>query len=248
MISLGRRRFLTNSFSFAAISATSGIDWVRSVNAGSVEREEGPFILPPLPYANDALEPVIDAWTVALHHDMHHLAYVDKLNTAAKYAPEIGQSPMADILASLNTVPAPLRQVLRDNMGGHANHSMYWLIMGGDGAEADGHLLDAIRRDFGGIEKMKRLFEIAGEDVFGSGWVFVTVTREGRLAIETRPNQETPLMDGKRVLFGNDVWEHAHYLRYRSGRADYLKAWWDVVNWQVLSQRFAEAKEGRLTI
>jgi superoxide dismutase, Fe-Mn family len=208
----------------------------------------GPFKLDPLPYANNALEPHIDARTMEIHHDRHHAAYVNNLNTAAKDNPSLGTAPLQDLLAKLQDVPEAVRATVRNSGGGHANHTMFWQIMGSGGGKPNGELAQAIDRDLGGLEKFQNDFNAAGGRVFGSGWVFVTVARDGKLAIETKPNQDTPLMDGKRVLMGNDVWEHAYYLTYQNRRPDYLKAWWNVVNWGKVAERYAAGKAGTLTI
>ena len=208
----------------------------------------GPFALPPLPYAKDALEPHIDAATMELHHDKHHAAYVTNLNGALKDQGQLAGMKLEDLLAKLGEAPEAVRTTIRNNGGGHANHSMFWQIMGGKGGNPSGELAQAIDRDLGGFDKFKADFNAAGGRVFGSGWVFVTVDRDGKLALTTRPNQDTPLMDGQRVLMGNDVWEHAYYLKYNNRRADYLSAWWNVVNWDSVAKRYAAAKDGTLGI
>jgi superoxide dismutase, Fe-Mn family len=208
----------------------------------------GPFQLPPLPYPANKNEPNIDALTMELHHDRHHAAYVNNLNTAAAQYSELGSRPLYEILAKLNDVPEAVRTAVRNNGGGHANHTMFWEIMGGAGGEPSGDLQSAIARDFGGLDKLREQFNAAGLRIFGSGWVFVTVSPDGKLALTTKPNQDSPLMDGQRALFGNDVWEHAYYLKYQNRRADYLKAWWNVVDWDKVSGRYASAKAGTLTI
>ena len=208
----------------------------------------GAFSLPPLGYANDALEPHIDAKTMQIHHDLHHGAYVNNLNAIAKDNPQIAQMPVQDVLAKIGELPEAIRTAVRNNLGGHANHTMFWQIMAPGGGKPDGDLASAIDRDLGSLEKFQTDFNAAGLRVFGSGWVVVTVTREGKLAIETRPNQDSVLMDGKRVLVGNDVWEHAYYLTYQNRRADYLKAWWNVVNWTKVAERYAAAKSGALAV
>jgi Fe-Mn family superoxide dismutase len=208
----------------------------------------GPFKLDPLPYPTSALEPHIDAKTMEIHHDRHHQAYVNNFNAAVKDHAAVAAMPLPDILAKINEIPEAIRTVVRNNAGGHANHTMFWQVMGPGGGRPDGDLMAAITRDLGGLDAMQTRFNDAGTRVFGSGWVFVTVTRDGKLAIETRPNQDSPLMEGKRVLFGNDVWEHAYYLTYQNRRADYLKAWWNVVNWNKVAERYAAAKAGSLTI
>ncbi|PZM15017.1 superoxide dismutase [Rhizobium tubonense] len=249
MTTISRRSLLVaaaGATAFAAASRTTvaqqSHDNANAVDAGT------PFVLPPLPYATNALEPHIDVQTMELHHGKHHASYVNNLNEVAKTAPQIAEHPMEYVLAHLNQVPEHIRTTVRNNLGGHVNHSMYWLVMNGNGGKADGEVLQAIERDLGGMEKLQRDFNAAGGGVFGSGWVFVTVNAKGRLAIEASSNQDTPLMDGKRVLFGNDVWEHSYYLRYQNRRPDYLKAWWNLVNWPKVAERYAAAKQGNLTI
>jgi Fe-Mn family superoxide dismutase len=208
----------------------------------------GPFKLDPLPYPASKNEPHIDAQTMEIHHGRHHAAYVNNLNGVAQQNPQIGQTPLHELLAKLNDLPESIRTAVRNNGGGHANHTMFWQIMGGSGGEPQGELKAAIDRDLGGMQKFQDDFNAAGGRVFGSGWVFVTVARDGKLALVTKPNQDTPLMDGQRVLVGNDVWEHAYYLKYQNRRADYLKAWWNVVDWPKVAERYAAAKAGQLTI
>jgi Fe-Mn family superoxide dismutase len=208
----------------------------------------GPFKLDPLPYPANALQPHIDAKTMEIHHDKHHQAYVTGLNNAVKDHSNIATMPLQDILSKLGEMPESVRTQLRNFGGGHANHSMFWPIMGSRGVAPAGELAAAIDRDLGGLKKLQDDFNAAGARVFGSGWVFVTVAPDGKLAIETRPNQDTPLMDDKHVLMGNDVWEHAYYLTYQNRRPDYLKAWWNVVNWPKVGQRYTDAKAGKLSI
>jgi len=208
----------------------------------------GPFKLDPLPYPNNALAPHIDAKTMEIHHDRHHQAYVTNLNNAVKDHSNVASMPLQDILSKLAEMPESIRTVLRNSGGGHANHTMFWQVMGSRGVDPAGDLLAAMNRDLGGLKKLQDDFNAAGTRLFGSGWVFVTVTPDGVLAIETRPNQDSPLMDGKRALLGNDVWEHAYYLTYQNRRADYLKAWWNTVNWPKVGQRFTEATSGKLEI
>ena len=208
----------------------------------------GPFRLDPLPYAPGKNEPHIDAQTMEIHHDRHHAAYVNNLNAVASQNGQIGQMPLQDILAKLSEMPESIRTALRNNGGGHANHTMFWQIMGGSGGEPTGEVKAAIDRDLGGFAKLQEDFNGAGTRVFGSGWVFVTVDRTGKLALVTKPNQDTPLMDGGMALFGNDVWEHAYYLKYQNRRPDYLKAWWNVLDWSKIGERYAAAKAGTLTI
>jgi superoxide dismutase, Fe-Mn family len=237
--SLTRRKFLAGSAAVAAVALA------RDAYA---QAAPGPFQLPPLGYPFNALEPHIDARTMEIHHDRHHAAYVANLNNAVKDHSNIASMPLQDILAKLGEMPEAVRTALRNNGGGHANHTMFWQIMGPGGGQPQGDVAAAITRDLGGLQKLQDDFNAAGLRVFGSGWVVVTVTREGKLALETKPNQDTPLMESKRVLFGNDVWEHAYYLNYQNRRGDYLKAWWNVVNWGKVGERYAAAKGGTLTI
>ena len=240
MLTVHRRIFLQGAAA-AAFSAA-----VRPTPIWAAE--DGPFKLPPLPYGFDALEPAIDAKTMELHHDKHHAAYVKKLNEAVKDHSKVAAMSLEEILGNLNELPDDIRTTVRNNAGGHANHSMFWQIMGKDGGAPDGELKEAIDADLGGLDKLKEDFNAKGEKVFGSGWVFVAVTPEGKLSLLTKPNQDTPLMDGGHVLFGNDVWEHAYYLKYQNRRPEYLKAWWDVVNWKAVGERYAAAKSGKLAI
>ncbi len=208
----------------------------------------GPYTLPPLPYAPSKNEPHIDAQTMELHHDKHHAAYVKNLNDALADQGELAKMPLPVMLASLAKVPDSVRTAVRNNGGGHANHTMFWQIMGGSGGEPTGDVKAAIERDLGGFAKFQADFNLAGEKQFGSGWVFVTVDRSGKLALVPKPNQDTPLMDGGLVLMGNDVWEHAYYLKYQNRRPDYLKAWWNVLDWGRIGERYAAAKAGTLTL
>jgi Fe-Mn family superoxide dismutase len=208
----------------------------------------GPFKLDPLPYAPSKNEPHIDAQTMELHFDKHHRAYLNNLNAALSQNAEMAKMPLHEILANLNKAPESIRTAIRNNGGGHANHTMFWQIMGGSGGEPSGEVKSAIDRDLGGFQKFQTDFNTAGERQFGSGWVFVTVDQAGKLAIVPKPNQDTPLMDGQRVLMGNDVWEHAYYLKYQNRRPEYLKAWWNVLDWDKIGQRYAAAKAGTLTV
>lgn len=237
--SLTRRQLVVGTATIAAVPIATRV---------YAQAPAGPFKLDPLPYANNALEPNIDARTMEIHHDRHHAAYVTNLNNAVKDRSRVAAMPLQDIVAKLAEMPESIRTMLRNNGGGHANHTMFWQVMGPGGGQPQGDLAAAISRDLGGVQKFQDDFNALGLRVFGSGWVFVTVTREGRLALESRPNQDTPLMEGKRVLIGNDVWEHAYYLTYQNRRGDYLKAWWNAVHWPRVGERYAAAKGGRLTI
>jgi Fe-Mn family superoxide dismutase len=239
MNSINRRAVVAGFVAICAASMTS---------RAFAQAPSGPFTLAPLPYPANKNEPHIDAQTMEIHHGRHHAAYVNNLNAAAKQYGELGTRPLHEILAKLGDVPEAVRTAVRNNGGGHANHAMFWEIMGGTGGAPTGDLLAAINRDFGGLEKLQEQFNGAGLRVFGSGWVFVTVAPDGKLALVSKPNQDTPLMDGQRALMGNDVWEHAYYLKYQNRRADYLKAWWNVVDWGKVGGRYAAAKDGKLTI
>ncbi len=207
-----------------------------------------PFTLPPLPYAVGANEPSIDAQTMELHHDKHHAAYVANLNAAVKDHPQVAALTLAEMLGRLNELPEGIRTAVRNNGGGHANHSMFWTVMGGKGGEPDGAVGSAIARDFGSFATLKANFNKAGAGQFGSGWAMVVVDKGGKLSLLARPNQDSPLMDGRTVLFGNDVWEHAYYLKYQNRRPDYLAAWWNVVNWPQIEARYQSALAGTLAI
>ncbi|GKQ55517.1 superoxide dismutase [Bradyrhizobium sp. Ce-3] len=241
---MSRRHLIIAAGGIAAAAASSRAAFAQA----TTQAPAGPFKIDPLTYPANALEPHIDAKTMEIHHDRHHQAYVTNLNTFAKDNPQIAEKPVTEVLANLGSVPDAIRTGVRNNMGGHANHTMFWQIMGPNGGKADGEVLAAIDRDLGGMEKLQTDFNAAGGRVFGSGWVFVTVTKDGKLAIETRPNQDNPIMDGKRALLGNDVWEHAYYLTYQNRRPDYLKAWWNTVNWKAVAERYAAAKAGTLGV
>jgi Fe-Mn family superoxide dismutase len=244
MTSLTRRHLFGTIAGAAAVTRAPRI----VVAQTSPPPAAGPFSVEPLAYPFNALEPYIDAKTMQIHHDLHHGAYVNNLNTIAKDHPQIAQMPIQDVLAKLSELPESIRTPVRNNLGGHANHTMFWQIMGPGGGTPSGDVAAAIDRDLGGWEKFQTDFNAAGLRVFGSGWVVVTAGRDGKLALETRPNQDSVLMDGKRVLVGNDVWEHAYYLTYQNRRADYLKAWWNVVSWTKIAERYAAAKAGTLAV
>jgi Fe-Mn family superoxide dismutase len=239
MLKVDRRGFLVGAAAFSTY-VMADRSWAQT--------PAGPFTLDPLGYPTNSFEPHIDAKTMEIHHGRHHAAYVNNLNSALKEHAQVARMPLEQILAKLGELPEAIRPAVRNNGGGHANHTMFWQIMGKDGGQLEGDLKAAIDRDFGALDNLQEQFNAAGLRVFGSGWVFVTASRDGKLAIVTRPNQDTPLMEGGRVLFGNDVWEHAYYLTYQNRRGDYLKAWWNVVNWRTVSERYAAAKAGKLAI
>jgi len=195
------------------------------------------FTLPPLPYSADALEPHIDKQTMEIHHGKHHNAYVTNLNAALEKAPELQSKSLEDLIKGINTVPEAVRTAVRNNGGGHINHSMFWQIMGpGGGGAPTGAIADAINSSFGGFDKLKEQFKTAATGRFGSGWAWV-IDNGGKLVVESTPNQDNPMMDGKKPVFGIDVWEHAYYLKYQNRRPDYIDAWWNVVNWAEINKR-----------
>ncbi len=198
------------------------------------------FEVPALPYPYDSLSPTIDEETMHLHHDKHHQAYVDKANAALE-GTEWADKPIEEIIANLSSLPADKQGPVRNNGGGHLNHTMFWESMTPGGSEPGGELLDAINAKFGSFDEFKSQFEAAGVAQFGSGWAWL-VLDGGELAITSTANQDSPLTDGKTPLLGNDVWEHAYYLTYKNVRPEYLKAWWAVVNWDVVAERYAAGK------
>jgi len=208
----------------------------------------GPFTLPALRYAANANEGAIDARTMEIHHGAHHQAYVNNLNAAAGRAPQIASMPLASILRDLAQVPEAERAAVRNNGGGHANHTMFWDVMGGAGGAPTGDVAAAIDRDLGGWDAFRSAFERAATGQFGAGWAFVAIGAGGKLAIVAKPNQDTPLMDGDQVLLGNDVWEHAYYLRYQNRRAEYVRNWWNVLDWSRINARYAAAQAGTLVV
>ena len=202
-----------------------------------------PFTLPPLTYAFDALEPFIDAKTMEIHHDKHHQAYVDNLNNALANAPELADKSLDWLVANLASVPEGIRMAVRNNGGGHWNHSMFWTLMKkGGGGDPKGPVADAIKAAFGSFDELKKQFNDAGLKRFGSGWAWVVLGRDGKLAVTSSPNQDNPLTDGATPIFGNDVWEHAYYLKYQNRRGEYLNAWWNVVDWDAVNARLEAAK------
>lgn len=198
--------------------------------------------VPALPYAYNALEPHIDEQTMHLHHDKHHAAYVTKLNGAIEKHPELGGKSPEELLRNLNAVPDDVRGVVRNNGGGHVNHTMFWQIMGpGKGGNPTGAIGEAINKTFGSFDAFKEKFEAAGVNQFGSGWAWLVRTKSGEFKITSTPNQDNPISNGEFPLLGNDVWEHAYYLKYQNRRPDYLKAWWNVVNWDEINKRLSQA-------
>ena len=194
--------------------------------------------VPPLPYDYTALEPHIDEQTMRIHHDKHHAAYVNNLNAALEKAPELQQKGVEDLVRGINSVPEEIRTAVRNNGGGHVNHTMFWELMGpGKGGAPTGKVGDAIASSFGSFDTFKEQFAKAGVGRFGSGWVWL-IDAGGKLVIESSANQDSPLMEGKKAILGLDVWEHAYYLKYQNRRPDYISAWWNVVNWDEVNKRF----------
>ena len=201
-----------------------------------------PFTLPELPYAYDALEPHIDEQTMRIHHDKHHAAYVNNLNAALEGQAALQGKSIEDLLRGLDAVPEAIRTAVRNNGGGHWNHTLFWELMAPGGAKApDGALASAMDAELGGFEKFREAFAKAAATRFGSGWAWL-VLDGGKLAVMSTPNQDAPLMDGKHALLGCDVWEHAYYLKYQNRRPDYVAAWWNVVNWTVVGRRYEAAR------
>jgi len=201
-----------------------------------------PFTLPTLPYAANALEPHIDEQTMTIHHGKHHAAYVNNLNAALEGKAELEGKTLEELISNLDALPEAIRTAVRNNGGGHYNHSMFWEIMTPGGPkEPSGALADAIKAAFGDLETLKKQFNDAGVKRFGSGWVWL-VLKNGKLEVTSTPNQDNPLMEGVYPVMGNDVWEHAYYLKYQNRRPDYLAAWWNVVNWDKVAERFSQAK------
>jgi Fe-Mn family superoxide dismutase len=197
-----------------------------------------PFTLPALPYAYDALEPHIDARTMEIHHTKHHQAYVNNLNAALEKAPQLEGKSLDDLMKGINSVPEAVRTAVRNNGGGHWNHSHFWEWMGPKkGGEPKGRLGDAIKGSFGDFAKFKEQFGAAAAGRFGSGWAWLIDEGNGKLSITSTPNQDNPLMEGKKPILGLDVWEHAYYLKYQNRRPDYVAAWWNVVNWENVAKR-----------
>ncbi len=200
------------------------------------------FSLPARPYAYDALEPIIDTLTMQIHHDKHHQAYVTNLNNALKDVSELDSKSVEEIISNLSAVPEAVRTAVRNNGGGHANHTLFWELMAPGGSAAPtGELADAINAAFGDVDALKAAVSDAGVKRFGSGWSWLALDG-GKLVVLSTANQDSPLMEGKTPLLGVDVWEHAYYLNYQNRRPDYLKAWWRVVNWDVVASLYAAAK------
>jgi Fe-Mn family superoxide dismutase len=203
-----------------------------------------PYPLPPLPYANNALEPHIDEMTMMIHHDRHHAAYVNNLNAAIEKYPELGNQSIEKLISDMNAIPEDIRTVVRNNGGGHANHSLFWETIGPNaGGEPTGSLKAAIDAELGGFAAFKDAFTKAATTRFGSGWAWLSVNSAGKLVVSSTPNQDSPLMEGSTPILGIDVWEHAYYLKYQNKRPDYIGAFFNVVNWSAVGKRYEAAKK-----
>ena len=205
--------------------------------------QAAPYTVPPLPYAFDALEPYIDAKTMEIHHDKHHGAYVKNLNAALEGHADLAKLSVEALISKIDSVPENIRTAVRNNGGGHANHSLFWKIMKkGGGGEPKGEIADAIKSTFGSFNEFKAKFNEAATKRFGSGWAWLQI-KGGKLGIESTPNQDNPQMSGAKPVMGIDVWEHAYYLKYQNRRPEYIEAWWNVVNWEQINQNFSHAKK-----
>ena len=198
------------------------------------------FTVPALPYAFNALEPHIDAQTMEIHHDKHHAAYVNNANAALEKYPELGSKSVDDLLWGIDTVPQDIRTAIRNNAGGHSNHSIFWTIMGpGGGGNPPGRLGDTIKSTFGSYDAFKEQLQKAAVGQFGSGWAWLLADKQGKMSIKSYPNQDSPYMEGLTPILGVDVWEHAYYLKYQNKRADYVAAWFNTLNWPAIEARFS---------
>jgi len=236
LATINRRNFL-KSAGAAALAVTAS-----AVCASRASAKDAPAIyaLPPLPYAFDALEPFIDATTMEIHHDKHHQAYVNNLNAALK-GTDIGTPPIDKLIADLDALPENIRTAVRNNGGGHANHSLFWLLLKKDGGLPTGDVKAAIDSDLGGYEKFKADFKKAALTRFGSGWAWVSVNKDKKLVIESTPNQDSPIMAGSSPILGIDVWEHAYYLKYQNKRPEYVDAFFSIINWPKVAELHSAA-------
>src|SRR5438309_4248778 len=240
-----RRTFISTAALSGAYSLLQNDRLLSSIKPITQSQEQStmPFTLPNLPYPTDALEPSIDKMTMEIHHGKHHAAYVNNLNKALEDHPDLQALSLEALLASLDKVPENIRAAVRNNGGGHWNHSMFWKIMKkGAGGEPSGELANAIRSAFSSFAEFKIKFSQAGISRFGSGWAWL-FNKDGKLVVDSTPNQDNPIMTGGKPVMGLDVWEHAYYLKYQNRRADYIEAWWNVVNWDAVAANYAGAKK-----
>jgi Fe-Mn family superoxide dismutase len=225
----------TRASTASAVAARDSV-----AHAAATVAAQGAYSLPALPYPAAALEPHIDAQTMQIHHGRHHQAYVDNLNAALKNAPDLAKKPLDELLANLESVPESIRTAVRNNGGGHVNHTQFWTLMSPKaGGAPTGAIADALNSTFGGFDKFKQLFNQAATSRFGSGWAWLS-DDNGKLVVHSTANQDTPSMERKRAIFGLDVWEHAYYLKYQNRRPDYITAWWNVVNWDDVNRRLKQ--------
>jgi len=239
------RRLVLKALGLSAGLAAAGNSFeipslAQAPESQSAAASSAPFKLPPLPYAYDALEPYFDATTMHLHHDKHHQGYVNKLNAAVAAHPELAGKTLEQLLSNLDELPDSARTAVRNNGGGHFNHSFWWPTLGKGGSQPAGELARAIDTNFGSFSAFQQKFTAAAAGVFGSGWAWLVKQPDGTLSIETTPNQDTPLPSGHKPVLGVDVWEHAYYLKYQNRRAEYLQAFFHVVNWDYVSGKFAQ--------
>lgn len=241
-MSLNRRKLLF-LLGTSAVGTALGVSYGKVASAADLaQAPTGPFTLPPLPYAYDALEPHIDSRTMQIHHDRHHAAYITNLNTALQRYPALQTKSGEELIKDLASVPDDIRTTVRNNAGGHLNHTLFWSVMGPNGGGTPtGAIATAITSQFGSFDALKQQFNDAGLKRFGSGWAWLVRDRDGQLQVTSTANQDSPLIDGSYPILGNDVWEHAYYLLYQNRRADYLNAWWNVINWDEVNRRFSLA-------
>ncbi|MCX6537694.1 MAG: superoxide dismutase [Acidobacteria bacterium] len=233
------RREALSTLGVSAIALAVPGREIIAAEGGQAAAPVGPYVLAPLPYPVGALEPHIDALTMQIHHDRHHQAYVNNLNAAIASAGEAGKTPLDDLLKNLAAVPEAVRVAVRNNGGGHVNHRQFWTLLAPNaGGPPSGAIADAIKGTFGSFDAFKDQFAKAAMGRFGSGWAWLSDDR-GTLVVHSTPNQDTPSMEGKRAVFGLDVWEHAYYLKYQNRRADYVGAFWNVINWAEINKRLA---------
>ncbi len=237
-----RQAIKTTALASAALASLPGaIAQTSSTAPVAVAATNGPFTVPPLPYPYDALEPYIDARTMEIHHDKHHAAYVANLNKAVADFPDVAQMPVEDMLRNLNAIPEKIRTAIRNNGGGHFNHSLFWQMLQKDGGEPTGALAGAMDSAFGSFSTFKEEFSKAAAGQFGSGWAWLVIAANKQMSIEPTANQDSPISQGKQPLLGVDVWEHAYYLKYQNRRAEYVAAFFDVINWDFVAGRYQKA-------
>jgi len=239
---LNRRQLLKAAGASAAALALTPL-MRRTAFAAEEKKAAAGFTLPPLPYAYDALQPSIIERIMKLHHDTHHAAYVKNLNTALEGQDDLLKMPIDELLKNIDKVPEKIRQTVINNGGGHANHTMFWQVMAKDGGKPNGALARAIDQAFGSFDKFQAAFSQAAITRFGSGWAWL-IAGPGKLEVMSSPNQDTPVMEGKTPILGLDVWEHAYYLKYKNLRPAYVAAWWNVVSWKDVAERYALARKG----